>query len=173
LVTALIKDANSFAGLVFPLSHEYVVKRNYLTASTGQPAGQPAYVVPRIGKTFVEAYESWKNNYFELSHETDGCLITSDYSFVELEYQDQIPSILKSIIELSRLVRSSNNLLVMVSQPNYKSLEVMKSVSDIHLRIFEYDGATMLAAIKPQMFLYNIQTDHSLGFPSASLLDST
>jgi hypothetical protein len=49
----------------------------------------------------------------------------------------------------------------------------MKSVSDIHLRIFEYDGATMLAAIKPQMFLYNIQTDYSQGFPSASLLDST
>jgi hypothetical protein len=61
----------------------------------------------------------------------------------------------------------------MVSRPNYKSLEVMKSVSDIHLRIFEYDGATMLAAIKPQMFLYNIQTDYSQGFPSASLLDST
>ena len=134
---------------------------------------QPAYLVPRTGKTFAEAYESWKKNYFGLSRAKDGCLITSDYSFVELEYQAEIQAILKSIIELSRLVRSSNNLLVMVSRPNYRSLEVMKSISDIHLKIFEYDGATMFAAIKPQMFLYNIQTDYSHGFPSAALLDST
>jgi hypothetical protein len=159
-----------------PHADERVLNR-YLrilgASDSQQSASQPAYLVPRIGKTFVEAFESWKKNYFELSHERDGCLVTSDYSFVELEYQDQIQSILKSIIELSRLVRSSNNLLVMVSRPNYKSLEVMKSVSDIHLRIFEYDGATMLAAIKPQMFLYNVQTDYAQGFPSAYLLDST
>ncbi len=158
-----------------PHADERVLKKNLriLGGSDSQSVGQPAYLVPRTGKTFVEAYESWKKNYFELSHERDGCLVTSDYSFVELEYQDQIQSILKSVIEFSRLVRSSNNLLVMVSRPNYKSLEVMKSVSDIHLRIFEYDGATMLAAIKPQMFLYNVQTDYSQGFPSACLVDST
>lgn len=179
------------AALIIPASDQHVtavtrylsphaderVLNSYLRILGGsnsqQSASQPAYLVPRMGKTFVEAFESWKKNYFELSHERDGCLVTSDYSFVELEYQDQIQSILKSIIELSRLVRSSNNLLVMVSRPNYKSLEVMKSVSDIHLRIFEYDGATMLAAIKPQMFLYNVQTDYGQGFPSASLLDST
>lgn len=158
-----------------PHADERLLKKylRIVGGSDSQSAGQPAYVIPRTSKTFVEAYESWKKSYFELSHERDGCLVTSDYSFVELEYQDQIQSILKSIIELSRLVRSSNNLLVMVSRPNYKSLEVMKSVSDIHLRIFEYDGATMLAAIKPQMFLYNVQTDYSQGFPSASLVDST
>jgi KaiC/GvpD/RAD55 family RecA-like ATPase len=158
-----------------PHADERVLKKylRILGGSDSQSTGQPGYLVPRTDKTFVEAYESWKKSYFELSHESDRCLVTSDYSFVELEYQDQIQYILKSIIELSRLVRTSNNLLVMVSRPNYKSLEVMKSVSDIHLRIFEYDGATMLAAIKPQMFLYNIQTDYSQGFPSAYLLDST
>jgi KaiC/GvpD/RAD55 family RecA-like ATPase len=157
-----------------PHADERILKKYLRILGTDTRSGeQPAYLVPRTGKTFVEAYGSWKKSYFELSRGKDGCLITSDYSFVELEYQDEMQSILKSIIELSRLVRSSNNLLVMVSRPNYKSLEVMKSVSDIHLRIFEYDGATMLAAIKPQMFLYNVQTDYSQGFPSAALVDST
>jgi len=49
----------------------------------------------------------------------------------------------------------------------------MKSVSDIHLKIFDYDGVVMLAAIKPQLFLYNVQIDYSAGFPSAVLQEST
>ncbi|MGA9943356.1 MAG: hypothetical protein WBP88_15300, partial [Nitrososphaeraceae archaeon] len=96
-----------------------------------------------------------------------------DYSFVELEYQNEIQSILKSIIKMSSKIRSFKDLLVMVSRPNYKSLEVIKKISDMHFRIFEYNGSTMIAAIKPQLFLYNVQTDYSLGFPSAALQEST
>jgi hypothetical protein len=61
----------------------------------------------------------------------------------------------------------------MISRPRYKSLEIMKNISDIHLRIFEYDGATMLSAIKPQLFLSNIQTYYGRGFPNALIQDST
>ena len=89
---------------------------------------------------------------------------------MELEYQNEI---LKSIIELSRIVRVSDDLLVMISRPNYKSLDVMMNVSDMHLRIFQYDGATMLAAIKPQLFLFNVQSDYSQGFLNAALRDNT
>ena len=98
--------------------------------------------------------------------------MTMDYSFVELEFQDEIQSILKSIIKLSSKIRSLKDLLVMVSRPNYKSLEVIKKISDMHFRIFEYNGSTMIAAIKPQLFLYNVQTDYSQGFPSAALQES-
>jgi len=131
------------------------------------------FIVPRGGKTFTDAYDSWRKAYSELSQKGKGCIVTTDYSFVELEHQSELQSILKSIIELSRIVRSSNNLLVMISRPGYRSLEVMKSVSDIHLRIFEYDGSTMVAALKPQMFICNIQTDYNQGFPNGVLLDST
>ena len=82
-------------------------------------------------------------------------MVTMDYSFVELEYQGEIQSILKSIIKMSSKIRSFKDLLVMVSRPNYKSLEVIKKISDMHFRIFEYNGSTMIAAIKPQLFLYN------------------
>jgi len=175
VIPAADQHVTSVTRYLSPHADEKVLKKclRILGGSDSPSADRPEYLIPRTSKTFLEAYESWKKSYFELGREKNGCLITSDYSFVELEYQDEMQSILKSIIELSRLVRSSNDLLVMVSRPNYKSLEVMKSVSDIHLRIFEYDGATMLAAIKPQMFLYNVQTDYSQGFPSAALLDST
>ena len=57
-------------------------------------------------------------------------------------------------------------ILVVIYRPNYKSLDIMMKVSDIHLEIFKYDRATMLAAIKPQLFLFNIQLDYSQGFPN-------
>lgn len=131
------------------------------------------YLLERTGKTFAETHNTWIKVYMKLREGTSGCIVTVDYSFIELEYQHEIQSILKSIIEISRTIRASNDLLIGVSRPNYKSLEVMRSVSDIHLRIFEYDGACMLAAIKPQLFLYNIQTDYSQGFPNAVLQEST
>lgn len=132
-----------------------------------------AYMIHRAGESFEDAYNIWIDAYTKLREKTEGCVVTMDYSFIELEYQSEIQSILKGIIKLSRTIRSFKDLLVMVSRPNYKSLEVMKSISDMHLRIFEYDGTTMLAAIKPQLFLYNIQTDYSQGFPCAILQEST
>jgi hypothetical protein len=50
--------------------------------------------------------------------------------------------------------------------PKYKSLDILMKVSDIHLEIFKYDRATMLAAIKPQLFLFNIQLDYLQGLPN-------
>ncbi|HEX5186366.1 MAG TPA: hypothetical protein VFV86_05695, partial [Nitrososphaeraceae archaeon] len=70
-------------------------------------------------------------------------------------------------------IRSSNDLLIMVSRPNYKSLDVMKSISDMHLKLFEFNGSVMLAAIKPQFFLYNVQTDQNAGYPRARFLESS
>ena len=43
---------------------------------------------------------------------------------------------------MSSKIRSFKDLLVMVSRPNYKSLEVIKKISDMHFRIFEYNGST-------------------------------
>jgi hypothetical protein len=141
--------------------------------STSNNEATLPYLLQRTGKTFAETYDTWLKVYMKLREGTSACIITIDYSFIELEFQHEIQSILKSIIEISRTVRASNDLLIAVSRPNYKSLDVMRSVSDIHLRIFEYDGACMLAAIKPQLFLYNIQTDYSQGFPNAALQEST
>jgi gas vesicle operon resressor len=131
------------------------------------------FMVPKATESFDEAYNFWIGAYKTLKEKVKSCLLSIDYSFVELEYQNEVQSILKSIIKMSSIVRTYKDLLVMVSRPGYKSLEVLQKLSDIHLRIFEYDGTTMLAAIKPQLFLFNIQTDFSQGFPSAVLQEST
>jgi hypothetical protein len=49
----------------------------------------------------------------------------------------------------------------------------MKSVSDIHLKLLEFNGAVMLAAIKPQFFLYNVQTDQNAGYPRSHFIESS
>lgn len=131
------------------------------------------YFVPRTTGTFDEAYNIWTETYRRLKEKSENCLLSMDCSFMELEYQNEVHSILRSIIKLSSVVRSFKDLLVMVSRPGYKSLEVIKKLSDIHLKVFEYDGTTMLAAIKPQLFMFNVQTDFSQGFPAAVLLEST
>lgn len=131
------------------------------------------YIASIGSRRFHEVYNSWLMLYKNLKSKSKHCIITIDYSFVELEYRDDIKQILKSIIDLCRMVRASGDLLIITSRPNYKTLEVTRSVSDMHLRIFEYAGATMLASIKPQLFLCNIQLDNSRGYPNARLLEST
>lgn len=132
-----------------------------------------SYLLLNTEKTFSQTFILWLDARKKLKQKSHGCVTTIDYSFVELEYQNEIQLILKSIIEMSRLTRRANDLLIMVSRPNYRSLDVMRSISDMHMRIFEYDGALMLAATKPQLFLYNIQSDFSSGFPSSILQEST
>ena len=134
---------------------------------------RPSYIIPGLEGDFMNNFKMWKKGYEELRNKTDGCLITVDFSFVELQYQNEFLDIQKAIINFSSQIRSSNDLLVMVSRPNYKSLDVMKSVSDIHLKLLEFNGAVMLAAIKPQFFLYNVQTDQNAGYPRSLFLDSS
>lgn len=137
------------------------------------PLEDISFLLLNTEKTFSQTFVLWLNTRKKLGQESQGCVTTIDYSFVELEYQNETQLILKSIIEMSRLTRKSNDLLIMVSRPNYRSLDVMRSISDMHLRVFEYDGVLMLAATKPQLFLYNIQSDFSGGFPNSILKEST
>ncbi|NOJ29790.1 MAG: hypothetical protein DA328_06450, partial [Nitrososphaeraceae archaeon] len=121
---------------------------------------------------FNNVFMKWLQIYNNLKENSTNCVITIDYSFVELDYPNE-PLIQKSIIELSRRVRKFNDLLITVSRPNYRSLDVLKSISDIHIKLFEHNGAVMMAAIKPQLFFYNIQNDYGEGYPKAVFLDST
>jgi hypothetical protein len=182
------EKVNQFLKIFGAINSTVIEAYSTLQSSTGSlnkhlPSHSPSppistlpYHIYKIGKTFDETYNAWIEEYLMLrkskKNGINNSVVSVDYSFVELEYQTENTHILKSIIELSRLVRSSHDLLIMVSRLNYKSLEVMKNVSDIHLKVFEYDGATMLAVIKPQLFLCNIQTDYKNGFPSAVLQES-
>ena len=132
-----------------------------------------SYIIPGIESDFLTTFNMWEKEYEDLRTRTDGCLVTVDFSFVELQYQNELLNIQKAIINFSSSIRSSNDLLIMVSRPNYKSLEVMKSVSDIHLKLLEFNGAVMLAAIKPQFFLYNVQTDQNAGYPRSHFIESS
>jgi hypothetical protein len=174
VIPAADQDVSAVTRYLSPYTDDETLTRFlkvYGTNNNGELASSP-YIVQR-GESFDEAYSVWIGAFTELRRKTENCIVTMDYSFVELEYQDEIQSILKSIIKMSSTIRSFKDLLVMVSRPNYKSLEVIKKISDIHLRIFEYNGSTMIAATKPQLFLYNVQTDYSQGFPSAALQEST
>jgi hypothetical protein len=95
-----------------------------------------------------------------------------DYSFVELAYPSQEKLVLKAMIENSRTIRHNKDLMIMVSRPGFESLEVMKSVCDLHLRIFDHEGTTFIAALKPQIFLCNMQSTFEMGYPQLILEDS-
>lgn len=148
-------------------------KGNQIKKDKKNSEEMPSYIISGIEGNFINTFNFWEKEYEELRTRTDGCLVTVDFSFVEIQYQNELLDIQKAIINFSSNIRSSNDLLVMVSRPNYKSLEVMKSISDIHLKLLEFNGAVMLAAIKPQFFLYNVQTDQNAGYPRSYLIDSS
>ena len=142
-------------------------------AKNNYPKKPSKYIISRLETNFANTFKTWNNEYRKLRNKTEGCIVTVDFSFVELQYQNEILDIQKSIITLSSEIRSSNDLLVMVSRPHYKSLEVMKNVCDMHMKLMEFNGSVMLASIKPQFFLYNVQTDSNAGFPRSHFVESS
>jgi len=130
------------------------------------------YIVEREGIDFEASYSKWIKTYSMLKAEKKPLLMSVDYSFVELAYPSQEKLVLNSMIENSRTVRHNKDLLVIISRPGFTSLEVMKSVCDLHFRIFDHEGTTFIAALKPQIFLCNMQSSFEVGYPQLILEDS-
>lgn len=130
------------------------------------------YVIEREGMDFETAHKEWVKTYTKLKEGKRPLLMSVDYSFVELAYQSQVDLILKALIENSRTVRHNKDLMIIVSRPGYRSLEVMKSVCDLHFRIFDREGTTFISALKPQLFLCNMQSSFESGYPQLLLEDS-
>ena len=130
------------------------------------------YIIEREGIDFEASHNKWAKTYDILKAEKRPLLMSVDYSFVELAYPSQEKLVLKAMIENSRTIRHNKDLMIMVSRPGFESLEVMKSVCDLHLRIFDHEGTTFIAALKPQIFLCNMQSTFEMGYPQLILEDS-
>jgi len=130
------------------------------------------YLVERDEIDFQVAHETWLKTYASLKKQKRPLLMSVDYSFVELAYASQEKLVLKAMIENSRTIRHNKDLMIIVSRPGFESLEVMKSVCDLHLRIFDHEGTTFIATLKPQLFLCNMQSSFDMGYPQLILEDS-
>lgn len=130
------------------------------------------YIIEREGLDFESVNKEWEKTYRSLKKNDKPLLMSVDYSFLELAYQSEEKLILKSLIENSRMIRHNKDLLVVISRPGYKSLEIMKSVCDLHLRMFDHEGTIFLSALKPQLFLCNMQSSFENGYPQLILEDS-
>ena len=130
------------------------------------------YVVEREGVDFETTHTKWIKTYNALKETKKPLLMSIDYSFVELAYQSQEKLVLKALIENARTIRHNKDLMIIVSRPGYKSLDVMKSVCDLHLRIFDHEGTIFISALKPQLFLCNMQASFTSGYPQLLLEDS-
>lgn len=130
------------------------------------------YIIEREGIDFEASHNKWTKTYGILKTEKRPLFMSVDYSFVELAYSSQQKLVLEAMIENSRTIRHNKDLMIMVSRPGFESLEVMKSVCDLHLRIFDHEGTTFIAALKPQIFLCNMQSSFEMGYPQLVLEDS-
>jgi KaiC/GvpD/RAD55 family RecA-like ATPase len=130
------------------------------------------YIIEREGLDFESTNTEWQNTYRKLKENGKPLLMSVDYSFLELAYQSEEKLILKSLIDNSRTVRHNKDLFLIISRPGYKSLEIMKSVCDLHLRLFDHEGTVFLSALKPQLFLCNMQSSFENGYPQLILEDS-
>lgn len=139
----------------------------------GHGFGEPSkYIVEREGIDFETSYSKWTKTYSMLKAEKKPLLMSIDYSFIELSYPSQEKLVLNSMIENSRTVRHNKDLMIIVSRPGFASLEVMKSVCDLHFRIFDHEGTIFIAALKPQILLCNLQSSFEMGYPQLILEDS-
>jgi KaiC/GvpD/RAD55 family RecA-like ATPase len=130
------------------------------------------YIIEREGLDFESTNTEWQKTYSSLKENGKPLLMSVDYSFLELAYQSEEKLILKSLIDNSRMIRHNKDLFLIISRPGYKSLEIMKSVCDLHLRLFDHEGTVFLSALKPQLFLCNMQSSFESGYPQLILEDS-
>ncbi|MFZ0185292.1 MAG: hypothetical protein WBV92_04960 [Nitrosotalea sp.] len=130
------------------------------------------YIIEREGLDFESSNKEWQKTYSTLKENGKPLLMSADYSFLELAYQSEEKLILKSLIDNSRMIRHNKDLFLIISRPGYKSLEIMKSVCDLHLRLFDHEGTVFLSALKPQLFLCNMQSSFENGYPQLVLEDS-
>jgi len=122
-------------------------------------------------QNFESAHNLWLESYIELKQKQTPLLMLVDYSFIELGYRDNLNSILKAMIENTRIIRHNKDLMIMTSRPGFQTLDVMKSACDVHFRIFDHNGCTFISTEKPKLFYSNIQTDSSLGYPRLQFTD--
>jgi KaiC/GvpD/RAD55 family RecA-like ATPase len=66
------------------IARENVIK-NDLKNSESHP-----YIVPGIEIDFINTIKIWNKEYDELRTKTNGCLVTIDFSFVEIQYQNEL-----------------------------------------------------------------------------------
>ena len=59
-----------------------------------------SYIIPGIESDFLNTFNMWVREYEELRTRTDGCLVTVDFSFVELQYQNELLDIQKAYYQL-------------------------------------------------------------------------
>lgn len=111
-------------------------------------------------------------NYSYFKQKNLPTLLQMDCSLLELAYYKNFDSIQNSIVHLSRYVRTKNDLLILSSRPNYKSSNIIKSLSDLYFTITNFEGTIFLSTEKPKLFLANIQSNFEKGYPNMELLES-
>ncbi len=164
------QDVSAVVDYLTPYTDKDVLKNFRIFGHTF--GSKSDYVIEREGLDFESTNNEWQKTYRSLKENNRPLLMSADYSFLELAYQSEEKLILKSLIENSRMVRHNKDLFLIISRPGYKSLEIMKSVCDLHLRIFDHEGTIFLSALKPQLFLCNMQSSFESGYPQLILEDS-
>ena len=164
------QDVNAIVNYLLPYVDSEKIKNMKIY---GHGFGEPSeYIIEREGVDFEASHDRWAKTYDILKTQKKPLLMSVDYSFIELAYPAQGKIVLKAMIENSRNTRHNRDLMIIVSRPGFESLEVMKSICDLHLRIFDHEGTTFIASLKPQMFLCNMQSSFEIGYPQLILEDS-
>lgn len=165
------QNAEAYLNHLTPFLDEKVIKNLRLFCHAFENMQSEIIVERKKGQDFEAAHENWLDQYTQLKQKHDSVLMQVDYSFIELGYRNKIDSILKAMIENTRLIRHHKDLLIMTSRPGFQTLGVMKSACDIHFKIFDYNGCTFVHTEKPKLFYSNIQMDSSLGYPLLQFTD--
>jgi archaellum biogenesis ATPase FlaH len=166
------QNAEAYLRHLYPHVDEQKLLNNFRLYSHTFGKSESEIILDKgIEQNFESAHKKWLSHYNQLKEKQKSVFMQVDYSFIELEYRNNLDNILKAMIENTRKIRYNKDLMIMTSRPGFQTLDVMKSTCDIHFKIFDHNGCTFISTEKPKIFYSNIQTDSSLGYPILQFLD--
>jgi KaiC/GvpD/RAD55 family RecA-like ATPase len=107
------------------------------------------------------------NKYPELKKKSKTCLLTLDLGMCETQLtNNQLELVKQNIIRLERAFRENGDIIIFINTTGYKSMPLVQTTMDIHLKLYTKEGATFIETIKPHNGIYGIEVDTNKGYPT-------
>ena len=98
---------------------------------------------------------------------SEPCLLTIDLGMCETQLtSNQLELVKQNIIRLERTFRENGDIIVFINTTGYKSMPLIQTTMDIHLRLYTEEGATFIETIKPHNGTFGVEVDTDKGYPT-------
>ncbi|MBS7608496.1 AAA family ATPase [Candidatus Bathyarchaeota archaeon] len=152
-------SAQTCKKIVEPHVDENVINRNLRIVDfkvAGEPVKVHPYVLPLKGAYIAEDMNRFWDTVTELRENTKKPVLTI-VGYDTLEYIYGEKEALRILGEDIARIKNFEDLRVNIARPTIETINHLRALAHIHLKICQINGATLLYGVKPKTQIYNVE----------------